>query len=872
MYKPGMETRPETPAAANQDQPIAHNRQDRQSFTEPGSRPGARITSLDLLQYEAVFCASLRKFLSFSTYTLHFPAGTAGENPKPDAEILPQERKILLPLAEPGGPLLGIFVAKDARLAGVKKILPYLRKIGELCLENLSLHKQSLCDQVSGLFTRQRLLDVFTGNLEYMREYLRPENPSRGPVRVSLLVLRLNGLAALAHEHGYVRAERFLACLALELELLTPPRIVAARSGDEEFALLLPALSAGECHMLGQKLVNGLNGLHLENELSGQAMRVNVSAGYVTFPTDLNGIDRHPPAEQARRLLRRAELAAVLAHENMLATRHMAVQADAPEPVLAYGKILAEGGRVLQLLPLSRMRLNLGKSVGARPGQRFALWGYVLKSADPESSLPDGEKRGPQNNGPTTKIIRRYKGEVLLVEARQNDSTAELVYCDDPHFPPEAGDQLLITASNADFTGRDAPAILNRAARLDEATGFLSYPDFLTRWCVERKKYADFALLLTRFGLPQRNFLLDLDDLLDESEAGEAPLPHGLYIPWEEQISACADLYRSTLDALAGNCLYGRYGLNSFIIFIPGTAAELLFEQAKILSARSLADTRIALQSALGIAPHPFLDFHKGDALENAGKALEYALLLPAPHVGLLDSLALNISADRRYSMGDQPGAISEYKRALLCDENNILAWNSLGVTLAGLGRRDEARRHFEEALQRNAQSAAALYNLGQISESGGDHDGALRFFLRCRELSPDNVYVLYRLGQLAEQGGSNARAADYYKQAARLPGGEAITKRALARLAIKENRLEEAREELHEALLLNPNDAAALQLLARLYLDAGENPLVAESLTRQSVALRPDFKAAWLELARALEASGKTHEAREAIIKAGEL
>ncbi|MDR1243192.1 MAG: tetratricopeptide repeat protein [Deltaproteobacteria bacterium] len=863
-----METRPETPAA-DQDQSIAYNRQDRQLFAEPAPQPGAaRITSLDLLQYEAVFCASLRKFLSFKTYTLHFPAGNAGENPEPDAEILPHERKILLPLTEPGGSLLGIFVAKDAQLAGVKKILPYLRKIGELCLENLILYKQSLCDQVSGLFTRQRLLSVFAGNLEHMREYLRPENPSRGPVRVSLLVLRLNGLAALAHEHGYVRAERFLACLALELELLKPPQTVAARSGDDEFALLLPSLSAGECHALGQKLVNGLNGLRMENEFSGQVMRVNVSAGYATFPTDLNGIDRHPPDEQAGRLLRRAELAAALAHENTLATRHIAVQTDAPEPVLAYGKILAEGGRVLQLLPLSRMRLNLGKSVGARPGQRFALWGYVLKSADPESSSLDGAKRGPQNNGLAAQIIRRYKGEVLLVEARQNDSTAELVYCDDPHFPPEAGDQLLITASNADFTGQDAPAILNRAARLDEATGFLSYPDFLTRWCVERKKYADFALLLTRFGLPKRNFLLELDEV----EAGEAPPPHGLYIPWEEQISACADLYRSTLDALSGNCLYGRYGLNSFIIFIPGTTAAVLFEQAKALSARSLADTRIALQSALGIAPHPFLDFRKGDALENAGKALEYALLLPAPHVGLLDSLALNISADRRYSMGDQPGAISEYKRALLCDENNILAWNSLGVTLAGLGRRDEARRHFEEALKRNAQNAAALYNLGQLSESGGDHEGALRFFLRCRELSPANVYVLYRLGQLAERGGNNSRAADYYKQAARLPGGEAITKRALARLAIKENRLEEARAELHEALLLNPNDAAALQLLARLYLDAGENPLVAESLTRQSVALRPDFKAAWLELARALEASGKAHEAREAVIKAGEL
>jgi predicted Zn-dependent protease len=104
------------------------------------------------------------------------------------------------------------------------------------------------------------------------------------------------------------------------------------------------------------------------------------------------------------------------------------------------------------------------------------------------------------------------------------------------------------------------------------------------------------------------------------------------------------------------------------------------------------------------------------------------------------------------------------------------------------------------------------------------------------------------------------------------LPGGEALTRRGLARLAIREGQPEEAREELHEALLINPNDALALQLLASLCLDAGENPAVAESLARQSAALRPDCKAAWLELARALEASGKAGEAREALLRAGEL
>jgi predicted Zn-dependent protease len=88
----------------------------------------------------------------------------------------------------------------------------------------------------------------------------------------------------------------------------------------------------------------------------------------------------------------------------------------------------------------------------------------------------------------------------------------------------------------------------------------------------------------------------------------------------------------------------------------------------------------------------------------------------------------------------------------------------------------------------------------------------------------------------------------------------------------MRQGRLEEAREELHDALAHNPYDAIALQLLAGLYLDAGEDAAVAESLARQSVALRPDLRASWLELARALEASGKKRDAREALIRAGQM
>ena len=104
------------------------------------------------------------------------------------------------------------------------------------------------------------------------------------------------------------------------------------------------------------------------------------------------------------------------------------------------------------------------------------------------------------------------------------------------------------------------------------------------------------------------------------------------------------------------------------------------------------------------------------------------------------------------------------------------------------------------------------------------------------------------------------------------LPGGESLTYRHFARLCVSEGKPEEAREHLHDALLYDPQDALSMALLARLYLDGGEDPEMAASLARQSVSLRPELKAGWLQLARAFEAMGKEREAREARFKAGEM
>jgi tetratricopeptide (TPR) repeat protein len=305
------------------------------------------------------------------------------------------------------------------------------------------------------------------------------------------------------------------------------------------------------------------------------------------------------------------------------------------------------------------------------------------------------------------------------------------------------------------------------------------------------------------------------------------------------------------------------YGTQSFLLFHSKSTAEAL--------AGRYGDAlrELDIRAAVGLASFPYLHFQRGELIRCCSKALELAKLLPAPHVGVFGSLALNISADKHYSKGELFKAIEEYEWALLADKDNADAWNSLGFCMASLSRHHEAQRYFSEALKRNPDDTAALYNLGMACLSLGKEAAARRHFNACLKRRPDHVFAHIRLGQMAAKKGRFTTARRRFLQAAEREEGAGLAHRLLARLALRANNAAQAREYLHKALLHNPRDALTMHMLAKLYLDSGEDPAVAERLARQSAALMPELAAAWQELGRALKAQGRETEAAAARARA---
>lgn len=832
---------------------------------ESGHR--TRLERLDAILFEQNLQQSLERIIPFESHSIIFPR----EHDAVTATWSEEEKKILLPIPGTDNNVLGIFSARGVDSKKAKNLLAIWEGVAPLVRDNLLNYKKSLCDPITGLFTRDYLLSMLEKDLDAMRSpptsgtaaslqlqqqakkthaiqaeeahkelltgsLLHRSNIGDGTEgdlprihSAAVLIIRLAALRDVVREYGYQLADALIIALADSLIAACPEQAVAAKTGDVEFAIGLRSATKKSVEKLANTLIESLSNTSVEHSLRKGRVGIRATIGFSLFPQDLTGKDfMSSPSEQTRILLRKARLAAALADEYESAKR-----------VMGFGQILAEGGRIIETLPLSRVIVSLGSNMHAKEGQRFSVWAV-------------------QNNSHETTPL--YKGEIALMDVKANTSQAEIIHLGDPAWDLEKEDRLVLLPEEQ----RGAKLTASEVLRHDPVTGLLRHGDFLAQWAIAREKQDTFSLAvsqITPLVAQQKN-----RENFPEKEAERSEISPLSNHP-DQLMAEVATLFRETFGE---NILGGRYGLNSLVFFHPDLPLEQIATSYKAL-AETLAD-RLHLQLVVGIAPHPFLDFRKSDALENCQKALEYGSLLPRPHIGILDSLALNISADKRFSKGETFAAIKEYQRALWVDEKNALAWNSLGICYAGLGRFAEAEEYFSKALACNEHDPMALYNLGFTFQSSGEKQKATEYFNACLTYAPDHLFSLIRLGQMAEESGNIKEAKQFFEKASQLPGGKGITFRHFARISLDEGNEEDAREHLHSALIYDPQDAVALQMLATLYLDAEEDSHLALSLARQSVSLRPELTSGWVALSRALEALGKIDEARKARLKSGQV
>ncbi|WP_256128261.1 tetratricopeptide repeat-containing diguanylate cyclase [Desulfolutivibrio sulfoxidireducens] len=799
-----------------------------------------KLTPQDLITFEHFLKDALSAFLPFRSSSLYFPQSLPGDTARSigadfnQAVHLPEEGRVLLPLAFEGG-LLGVFVAKGVRMAAPRTQLAALPAAAALCLEQIRLYKAAVADPVTGLSNLPRLLAAMEREIDLVQDRILPGSasyfdPNLTGVRgcFGLILVDIDYFNWVNERYGFVFAESALDRVGAAISLECPQETLAARIHDDVFALFLPGATPAGTRETAEAVRMAVKRLRLEYGVTGETIALTASAGFANYPQDVRGGQFVAPvAEQARIMLKKARKALAAAKDL------------GRDQTMPFGRVLAEGGLVLETLPLDRVTVSLGKSVDAEGGQRFLVWS------------PRYEKTAEIKKSDDQRLIGRYptmiKGEVALMDVREDMAFAEILHVSDPSWTIDPGDRLLLAPETS---APDEPCPpggeAERPPRKEAISGLYGHRDFPRFLSAARENVARFCLALV---------------LLPDAPA-EGPSRPGRHV--ESDIREVTAIVKGLFGPGAEG---GRFSTTKLAFYLPDREPDQVM--GPLSNALLQARERLGIEAAAGVAGYPFLAFSKADAMENCRKALHHALLLPTPpRIAVFDSISLTISADRLFALGDIYAAMEEYKQALLADETNVLARNSLGICLAKLGSLAQAKAEFEKVIARDPKNAMALYNYGCLCRRLGENALARKAFKRCLGQNPGDVFSLLRLGRMAEETRRYADALTYYKRAEAVQNG--VSMRHMARLAIKRKRPEEAREYLHQALVHDPKDAFSLSLMARLYLDGGEDPAIAEVMARQSVALRPDRKEFWTILARALSALGKDEEAKAALTRAG--
>jgi protein O-mannosyl-transferase len=200
--------------------------------------------------------------------------------------------------------------------------------------------------------------------------------------------------------------------------------------------------------------------------------------------------------------------------------------------------------------------------------------------------------------------------------------------------------------------------------------------------------------------------------------------------------------------------------------------------------------------------------------------------------------------------------------RALECAPNNSIAHANLGTYCDDTGRRQEAIRHFEQAVKISPDFLDAQRNLGVLLIHSGRSPEALGPFTKALSLAPNDPVTHTNLGIALSATGRLKEALDQHERALRLDPNYAEVHINMVSTLLKLGRTQDAIAHCNQALRIKPSFAEAYYALAYI-MDTTDRLAEAIDYYRKGLQFNPDNAAACASLTMAL---AKTNQSTEAI------
>ncbi len=190
-------------------------------------------------------------------------------------------------------------------------------------------------------------------------------------------------------------------------------------------------------------------------------------------------------------------------------------------------------------------------------------------------------------------------------------------------------------------------------------------------------------------------------------------------------------------------------------------------------------------------------------------------------------------------SRDDHDGALALYDKAAALKPRLALPQACRGRALAALGKLDQARKAFEQALRLDGKCADALAGLAALRQRQGDGWDAVQYWRRAADAAPDRTDIRQNLALALSEAGNPEMAATIMQKVTHEHPDSAIAHTNLAAILTRAGRFGEAVEAARRASELAPDDAGIHYNLAMALIGGGDHAAGLASLQR-TLAIEP--------------------------------
>lgn len=346
-----------------------------------------------------------------------------------------------------------------------------------------------------------------------------------------------------------------------------------------------------------------------------------------------------------------------------------------------------------------------------------------------------------------------------------------------------------------------------------------------------------------------------------------------------------ADALSQALILDPHNAVAATYLIGAYVAVAEWQKAADLFERTGIANSPNLLKDQIV---ALWFA-QTFIELHQPERIDSV-----FAPELREMPPGLLFSLGTLFAKHGLYARA------VEYLQQIPADKADDAVYFNLGLASSHLGKFEEARRYYFQAIDAKPEHIEAYFHVGLDYASAGDPRKAIPWLARAYDWAPTRADIAYALSEQLIQLQYFDTANELLKRALELDPRNPLLLMALedgklaegdipaalgtcnqtltespkmastligcARVYSAQGKDEEARALLQKALSADPNDPAALGELGLLEAQNDQWSLAFEHLNRAWSQDRSNTKVA-LRLARTLQHVNRAAEAVQLLV-----